>query len=70
MSTERLASVSKQALRSVLGCFQETSVLKVKIWLINFERKGKIMTVFGIIFAMVVAACAEYGARTNMKDFA
>ena len=35
-----------------------------------FERKGKIMTVLGIVFAMVVAACAEYGARTNMKDFA
>jgi len=26
--------------------------------------------VLGMILAMIVAGCAEYGARSNMKDFA
>ena len=28
------------------------------------------MLVLGMILAMIVAGCAEYGARSNMKDFA
>ena len=28
------------------------------------------MMVLGMILAMIVAGCAEYGARTNMKNFA
>lgn len=28
------------------------------------------MMILGIILALVVAACAEYGARSNMKNFA
>ena len=34
------------------------------------QRKDKIMMILGMILAMVVAGCAEYGARSNMKDFA
>jgi len=28
------------------------------------------MMILGMILALIVAACAEYGARSNMKNFA
>ena len=43
---------------------------KVKIRITDKQRKDKSMLVVGMILAMIVAACAEYGARSNMKDFA
>ena len=36
----------------------------------KYRERIKVMMVLGMILAMIVAGCAEYGARTNMKNFA
>ena len=36
----------------------------------KYRERIKVMMVLGMVLAMIVAGCAEYGARTNMKNFA
>lgn len=41
------------------------------VWITDkYRERIKVMMVLGMILAMIVAGCAEYGARTNMKNFA
>lgn len=45
--------------------------IKVKIRITDFKReRNYIMIVLGMIFAVVVAAVAEFGAIANKKNFA
>ena len=45
--------------------------IKVKIRITDkYRERIKVMMVLGMVLAMIVAGCAEYGARSNMKDFA